>query len=38
MEQLGAGSRSEGVQALPEAALEFVRPHHRRSAGGSNSR
>ena len=28
MEELGAGSRTEGVQALPESALELVRTHH----------
>ena len=28
MEKLGAGSRAEGVEALPEAALEFMWPHH----------
>jgi hypothetical protein len=27
VEQLGAGSRTEGVQALPEAALQLIRPH-----------
>ena len=27
MEQLGAGSRREGVQPLPEAALKLVRSH-----------
>jgi DNA-binding protein H-NS len=27
VEQFGAGSRTEGVQALPEAAVEFVRTH-----------
>ena len=27
MEQLGAGSRPEGVQAFSETSLELVRPH-----------
>ena len=27
MEQLGAGSGTEGVQALPESALKLVRTH-----------
>ena len=27
MEQLGAGSRPEGVEALPEAALELIGSH-----------
>ena len=30
VEQFGAGSRREGVQALPEAALKLVGPHGRR--------
>ena len=30
VEQLGAGSRTEGVQALPEAALELIGTHGRR--------
>jgi hypothetical protein len=38
VEQLGAGGRAEGVQALPEWALEFVGPHGRRLRGGSLSR
>ena len=28
MEQLGAGSGTEGVQTCPESALEFIRAHH----------
>ena len=27
MEKLGAGSRTEGVEALAQSALELVRPH-----------
>lgn len=27
MEQLGAGSRTEGVEALPESALELIGTH-----------
>jgi hypothetical protein len=27
VEQLGAGSRPEGVEALPQSALEFIWPH-----------
>jgi hypothetical protein len=30
MEKLGAWSRAESVQALPEAALEFIESHGRR--------
>jgi Type I restriction enzyme HindI endonuclease subunit-like, C-terminal len=29
-EQLGAGSRAEGVEALPEQAVKLVRSHGRR--------
>jgi hypothetical protein len=38
VEQLGAGSRPEGVEAFPEAAFEFIWPHRlslrRRIDGG----
>jgi len=27
VEQLGAGSRAEGIEAFPEAAFEFIWPH-----------
>jgi hypothetical protein len=37
VEQLGAGSRSEGVETVSESALELVRSHLGRSARGSNS-
>ena len=30
MEELGAGSGTEGVEPLPQAALELVRSHGRR--------
>jgi hypothetical protein len=30
VEELGATSRTEGVEALPESALELVGPHGRR--------
>jgi hypothetical protein len=30
VEELGAGSRAEGVQALPDSALELIGPHGRR--------
>ena len=30
VEEFGAGSGAEGVEALPEAALQLIRPHGRR--------
>jgi hypothetical protein len=30
VEELGAGSATEGIETLPEPALEFVRPHWRK--------
>jgi hypothetical protein len=35
-EQLGAGSGTEGVQALPESALEVVRSHQARNLSVSS--
>jgi hypothetical protein len=31
VEKLGAGSRTEGVEAFPQTALEFVGPHGRKA-------
>ena len=38
VEKLGAGSRAEGVQALPESALELVGSHRRRLRPARRSR